>query len=78
MVKLTKIFRQAAESDIIVNAHKINDGERVPLDKRSRDFLFIRREYPSDIVRDMMVLLRDNQNLVSLENLFCTVDALIS
>ena len=59
VVKLTKIFRQAAESDIIVNAHKINDGEHVPLDKRSRDFLFIRREYPSDIVRDMMVLLRD-------------------
>ena len=59
VVKLTKIFRQAAESDIIVNAHKINDGERVPLEKRSRDFLFIRREYPTDIVRDMMVLLRD-------------------
>ncbi|MBE5972500.1 MAG: ATP-dependent RecD-like DNA helicase [Lachnoclostridium sp.] len=59
VVKLTKIFRQAAESDIIVNAHKINDGERVPLDKRSRDFLFIRREYPTDIVRDMMVLLKD-------------------
>ncbi len=59
VVKLTKIFRQAAESDIIVNAHKINDGERVPLDKRSRDFLFIRRDYPTDIVRDMMVLLRD-------------------
>ncbi len=59
VVKLTKIFRQAAESDIIVNAHKINDGEHVPLDKRSKDFLFIRREYPTDIVRDMMVLLRD-------------------
>ena len=59
VVKLTKIFRQAAESDIIVNAHKINDGERVPLDKLSKDFLFIRREYPTDIVRDMMVLLRD-------------------
>ena len=59
VVKLTKIFRQAAESDIIVNAHKINDGERVPLDKRSKDFLFIGRDYPTDIVRDMMVLLRD-------------------
>lgn len=59
VVKLTKIFRQAAQSDIIVNAHKINAGERVQLDKRSKDFLFIRREYPSDIVRDMMVLLRD-------------------
>ena len=33
VVKLTQIFRQAAESDIIVNAHKINEGEQVALDK---------------------------------------------
>ncbi len=59
VVKLAKIFRQAAQSDIVVNAHKINAGERVPLEKRSRDFLFIRRDQPADIVRDMMVLLRD-------------------
>ena len=59
VVKLTKIFRQAAQSDIIVNAHKINDGEAVPLNKKSRDFLFIRRDYPADIVKDMMVLVQD-------------------
>ncbi len=59
VVKLTKIFRQAAQSDIIVNAHRIHAGEQVPLNKRSRDFLFIRREHPSDIVKDMMVLVRD-------------------
>ena len=59
VVKLTRIFRQAAQSDIIVNAHKINGGERVPLEKRSRDFLFIRREHPADIIKDMMVLVRD-------------------
>lgn len=59
VVQLTRIFRQAAQSDIIVNAHKINGGERVPLEKRSRDFLFIRREHPSDIIKDMMVLVRD-------------------
>ena len=59
VVKLTKIFRQAAQSDIIVNAHKINAGEQVPLNKRSRDFLFIRREHPADIIKDMMVLIRD-------------------
>ena len=59
VVKLTKIFRQAAQSDIIVNAHKINDGETVPLNKKSRDFLFIRRDYPADIVKDMMVLVQD-------------------
>ena len=59
VVKLTKIFRQAAQSDIIVNAHKINAGEQVPLNKRSRDFLFIRREHPADIIKDMMVLIKD-------------------
>ncbi len=46
VVRLTRIFRQAAESDIIVNAHRINGGEQVPLAKRSKDFLFIRREQP--------------------------------
>ena len=59
VVKLTRIFRQAAQSDIVVNAHKINAGERVPLEKRSKDFVFIRREHPADIVSDMTVLLRD-------------------
>lgn len=58
VVKLTKIFRQAAQSDIIVNAHKINAGERVSLDKRSKDFLFIRRENPADMIRDIMVLVQ--------------------
>ena len=59
VVKLTKIFRQAAQSDIVVNAHKINAGEQVPLNKRSQDFLFIRRENPADIIKDMMVLVKD-------------------
>ena len=59
VVKLTKIFRQAAQSDIIANAHKTNAGEQVPLNKRSRDFLFIRREHPADITKDMMILIKD-------------------
>ena len=59
VVKLTKIFRQAAQSDIIVNAHMIHAGERVPLEKRSKDFLFIRRDNPQNIINDMMVLVRD-------------------
>lgn len=58
VVKLTKIFRQAAQSDIIVNAHKINAGEQVQLDKRSKDFLFIRRDNPADIIKDMTVLVQ--------------------
>ncbi len=59
VVKLTKIFRQAAQSDIILNAHRINAGERVPLEKKSKDFLFIRREQPTDIINDMITLVKD-------------------
>ena len=57
VVKLTHIFRQAAESDIIVNAHKIHGGEPVDLAKRSKDFLFIRQTNPDDIVNTMLTLM---------------------
>lgn len=43
VVKLTRIFRQAQESDIVVNAHKINQGEHMVLNNKSRDFFFMRR-----------------------------------
>lgn len=43
VVKLVKIFRQAAQSDIIVNAHKINRGQMVRLDNKSMDFFFLKR-----------------------------------
>lgn len=59
VVRLTHIFRQAAESDIIVNAHKINGGEQIPLGKPSRDFLFIRLEQPDDIIRAMITLVQE-------------------
>ena len=59
VVQLTRIFRQAAESDIIVNAHRINDGERIPLGKRSKDFLFIRREQPDAIISAILTLVRE-------------------
>ncbi len=57
VVKLTHIFRQAAESDIIVNAHKINEGELIDLTKRSKDFLFIRRDNPDAIISAMITLM---------------------
>ena len=46
-VMLTKIFRQASTSDIIVNAHKINRGEPVELDNKSMAFFFLKR-YDAD------------------------------
>ncbi len=44
VVKLTKVFRQAGESGIVTNAHKINAGERVKLDNSMKDFLYIERQ----------------------------------
>ena len=59
VVKLTKIFRQAAMSDIIINAHKINRGQDVEPDVNSRDFLFVKREVAAQIIGATITLLRD-------------------
>lgn len=59
VVKLTKIFRQASESEIIVNAHKINDGENVELNKYSKDFLFLHRDNANAIINAMITLVRE-------------------
>lgn len=57
-VMLTKIFRQAGESDIVVNAHKINKGERVVLDNKSMDFFFLKRSDPNVIIRVLLTLIQ--------------------
>ncbi|MCR5608934.1 MAG: ATP-dependent RecD-like DNA helicase [Lachnospiraceae bacterium] len=49
VVKLNKIFRQASESDIIVNAHKINNGESINLDNKSKDFFMAQLTGTSEI-----------------------------
>ncbi len=59
VVKLTKIFRQAADSDIIVNAHKINDGEHISLDNKSRDFFFLKRTDANVIAAVMVNLIKN-------------------
>ncbi len=58
VVVLTKIFRQAGESDIVVNAHKINRGERVVLDNKSRDFFFLKRQEPDVIISVLLALIQ--------------------
>lgn len=58
VVMLTKIFRQAGESDIVVNAHKINRGEPVILDNKSRDFFFLKRQEPNVIISVMLTLIQ--------------------
>lgn len=59
VVKLSRIFRQAAESDIIVNAHRINDGEEIALDNKSRDFFCLKREDSHGVLEVMLWLVRD-------------------
>lgn len=56
VVKLTKIFRQASQSDIVVNAHKINLGEEVILDNKSMDFFFLKR-YDADVIISVLIQL---------------------
>lgn len=58
VVTLTKIFRQAGESDIVVNAHKINRGEPVILDNKSRDFFFLKRQDADTIIRVVLTLVQ--------------------
>ena len=56
VVELKKIFRQASESDIVVNAHKINHGEQVTINNKSRDFFFLKR-YDADIIIRVVIAL---------------------
>lgn len=59
VVMLTKIFRQASLSDIVVNAHKIQKGQQVSLDNKSKDFLFLKRDDPSKVISAMITLIRE-------------------
>lgn len=57
VVMLEKIFRQAQESDIILNAHRIHAGEDIVLDNKSRDFFFLERNDVNVIYKHMIQLI---------------------
>ena len=59
IVKLVKIFRQAQGSEIVVNAHKINAGEHIPLRTDSRDFIFLKRDNAGSVAGAVLTLIRD-------------------
>ena len=59
VVRLTKIFRQAESSDIIVNAHKINSGNHLTLDNKSKDFFMLKRNDSNVITNVVLQLVRD-------------------
>jgi len=57
VVKLKEIFRQARESMIIVNAHKINNGEMPILNKKDKDFYFIENDEPDKTLDSIITLI---------------------
>lgn len=59
MVVLQKIFRQARESDIVLNAHRINKGEEISFDNKSKDFFLLERNDVNVIYKHMIQLIRD-------------------
>ena len=59
VVKLVKIFRQAAVSDIVTNAHKINRGEHISLDNKSKDFFMMQSLDINEIATIITILVRD-------------------
>lgn len=59
VLRLTKIYRQSYESDIIQNAHKINAGKPIKMDNKSKDFFMLRRDNVNVILKLMATLVKD-------------------
>lgn len=60
VVMLDKIFRQAAESDIVMNAHRIHDGKMIEINNQeSKDFYFLKREDPNVMYKNIVQLVTD-------------------
>lgn len=59
VVMLQRIFRQAGESDIVMNAHRIHRGEPIRMDNKSRDFFFLERSDPAVIYKHMVQLITE-------------------
>ncbi|MFI3209894.1 MAG: ATP-dependent RecD-like DNA helicase [Peptostreptococcaceae bacterium] len=58
-VKLIEIFRQASESMIVINAHQINKGQPLYLNKRDKDFFFIKTESEKDTIDEIVNLVQN-------------------
>lgn len=56
---LQKIFRQAEESDIVMNAHRIHAGKQIALDNKSKDFFFLERSDVQVIYKHMVQLITE-------------------
>lgn len=57
VVALNRIFRQEEGSTIVENAHKINKGEPIRMDNKSRDFFYLPRQSTKDVAEEVGLLL---------------------
>lgn len=57
---LMNIFRQGKDSDIIINAHRINAGEKLEIKNTSKDFFYIPRNNQADIIEELKLLITNN------------------
>lgn len=58
MIELTKIFRQASESDIVINAHRIKEGKSLIMDNKSKDFFFLKRMDANTVIAVTLALIQ--------------------
>lgn len=58
IVRLNEIFRQAGESAIITNAHRINTGKYPILNHKDKDFFFINRALQDDVIKTIIELVK--------------------
>ncbi len=59
VIALTEIFRQALESDIVGNAHAINEGKLPTPSGRDGDFFILHRSDPADVIQTVVSLCRE-------------------
>lgn len=64
MVRLVKIFRQEEAGDIVINAHKINQGIPVAVSTRSKDFPFITRKDAQSVINAMITLVKEQTSCI--------------
>ncbi|MBR5467869.1 MAG: ATP-dependent RecD-like DNA helicase [Firmicutes bacterium] len=57
VVRLTEVFRQARESAIIMNAHRINSGENPVINEKEKDFFFVKRTNATDAISTLRELM---------------------
>ena len=58
-IMLRHVFRQASRSDIVMNAHRILEGQSLPMDNKSRDFFFLERDQVPVIYKHTVQLIRE-------------------